>query len=514
MKYSIRKQMTAVFIGLFVFVLGTVLLINNGFLENYYLAHKSSDLIRVYEEIDEKLKNGNLEEIAELTDLYLRTERLNIDIVVIDQKGDAILYTMNKEDPRFKEMFSGLLGITVIEGDNVIAKTDDYTIYRTDGQNSIGAVEYLKIWGRFSNGAWFIMQSPLASIEESAMLANRFLIYVGAVGIILGGLLVWLFSKKITQPILELVRLSKEMANLNFEAKYTSGGSNEIGILGSNYNRMSAELEKAVSQLKKANNQLMKDIRQKEKMEDMRNEFLGNVSHELKTPIALIQGYAEGLKEDVNNDPESREFYCDVIMDEAGKMNQMVKNLLTLNQLEFGSDEVQFERFDVAALIKGVVASCEILIQQAQATVSFVSDEHVFVWGDEFKTEQVVRNYLTNAIHHVENERRIEVRIIRDEEKAHISVFNSGKPIPEEDIGKLWDKFYKVDKAHTREYGGNGIGLSIVKAIMESFHQKYGVRNFQNGVEFWFELDAKTGSRNASEENALSSCETGNASLH
>ena len=352
------------------------------------------------------------------------------------------------------------------------------------------------------------MQSPLASIQESASLANRFLIYLGVIGIVFGGLLIWLFSRRITQPVMELAGLSQEMANLNFEAKYTRGGEDEIGILGRNFNRMSAQLEKTVSELKSANNQLQKDIEQKEKIEDMRNEFLGNVSHELKTPIALIQGYAEGLKEGISDDPESREFYCDVIMDEAGKMNRMVKNLLTLNQLEFGNDEVQFERFDIVRLVKGVIASCEILVQQAEAEVDFIADDCLYVWADEFKTEQVVRNYLTNAVHHVENEKRIEVRIASEDGKARVSVFNSGKPIPEEDIPKLWDKFYKVDKAHTREYGGNGIGLSIVKAIMESFHQKYGVKNFENGVEFWFELDAGSGGEKAKTD----SC--GNASLH
>ena len=137
------------------------------------------------------------------------------------------------------------------------------------------------------------------------------------------------------------------------------------------------------------------------------------------------------------------------------------------------------------------MASCDILIQQAEAKVNFVSEDLIYVWADEFKTEQVVRNYLTNAIHHVENEKRIEVKIQKENGKVRVSVFNSGKPIPEEDLPKLWDKFYKVDKAHTREYGGNGIGLSIVKAIMESFHQQYGVKNFDNGVEFWFELDAQ-----------------------
>lgn len=226
-------------------------------------------------------------------------------------------------------------------------------------------------------------------------------------------------------------------------------------------------------------------------MESMRKEFLGNVSHELKTPIALIQGYAEGLKEGVNDDPESREFYCDVIMDEAGKMNRMVKNLLTLNQMEFGEDEVQFGRFDVTMLIRGVLQSLEILISQKGAKIIFREEEPVVVWADEYKVEQVVRNYVSNALNHVDGEKIIEIKVVKKEDEARISVFNTGKPIPAEDVERIWDKFYKVDKARTREYGGNGIGLSIVKAIMDSFHKEYGVNNYDNGVEFWFDLDMK-----------------------
>lgn len=254
---------------------------------------------------------------------------------------------------------------------------------------------------------------------------------------------------------------------------------------------MSERLESTISELKKANNRLLEDIEQKDKLEKMRNEFLGNVSHELKTPIALIQGYAEGLREGVNEDAESREFYCDVIMDEAAKMNQMVKNLLTLNQLEFGDEDIVFERFDLTELVRGVIQSMEILAQQAEAKVIFRQQEPVYVWADEFKAEQVVRNYMSNAFHHVGGEKVVEVKMLSDGEKARVSVFNTGAPIPEEDVAHIWDKFYKVDKAHTREYGGNGIGLSIVKAIMESLHQKYGLNNYDNGVEFWFELDVK-----------------------
>ena len=491
MKYSIRRQMTAIFIGLFACILGAVLIINNGFLGRYYLSHKAKDLVRTYYAVDDVLQEGSLTDLTVLNGIISRTERGNIDIVVMDSGGKAVFSTLGEQDPRLSQMIRDVVGQD-IDADTVLEQTGNFTIYRSAADSDQDNVEYLRMWGIFSDGSWFVMQSPLASIRESAALANQFLIYLGSIGIIVGGLLVWLLSRRITQPLMELTHLSQKMANLNFDAKYTSGGADEIGILGSNFNRMSEQLEKTISEIKRANNQLQKDIEQKEKMEEMRNEFLGNVSHELKTPLALIQGYAEGLKEGVNDDPESREFYCEVIMDEADKMNRMVKNLLTLNQLEFGSDEVEFERFDIVGLVKGVIASCDILIQQAGASVDFVADEKLDVWADEFKTEQVVRNYLTNAIHHVENEKRIEVRIRQNGDTAHISVFNSGKPIPEEDVPKLWDKFYKVDKAHTREYGGNGIGLSIVKAIMESFHQKYGVRNYDNGVEFWFELDAKT----------------------
>lgn len=336
-----------------------------------------------------------------------------------------------------------------------------------------------------------MIRSPLESIRESVGITNRFLGYIGICVLAVSVVIVWFFSKRITQPILELTDISQRMANLDFDAKYTGKCANEIAVLGANFNKVSEKLEQMISELKSANNELQKDIEKKEKLEQMRTEFLGNVSHELKTPIALIQGYAEGLKEGVSDDPESRAFYCDVIMDEANKMNQMVRNLLTLNQLEFGDEEVTFERFDIVQLVKGVLQSCEILIQQKGVNVNCVMAESVSVWGDEFKTEQVIRNYISNALNHVAGENIIEIKIVEREKTVRVSVFNSGHPIPEEDIPHIWEKFYKVDKAHTREYGGNGIGLSIVKAIMESFHKEYGVKNYENGVEFYMELDLR-----------------------
>lgn len=480
--------MIAIFIGLLACMVVALLVINMTFLEPYYIQNKEKSFREMYETLNQVAQDQSYSDEEVSSDVAKQAERNNLSFLIIDETtGNKYTNVYNQE-----MLFNQLLGYVINQSQQnaeILESTDAYQMLQA--KDPWNETEYLVMWGNFEDGSQFLMRSPLESMRESAAISNRFLIYIGSVLILAAGALVWYFSKKLTDPIRELANLSDKMANLDFEAKYTSGGKNEIGELGANFNRMSSRLGSTISELKKANNSLLKDIEQKEKMEEMRNEFLGNVSHELKTPIALIQGYAEGLKDGVNDDAESRDFYCDVIMDEAMKMNQMVKNLLTLNQLEFGDEDISFERFDLAALIRGVLQSMEILAQQDELKIIFRQESPVYVWADEFKTEQVVRNYVSNAFHHASGDKVIEVKIQREGKKARTSVFNTGTPIPEEDLKHIWEKFYKVDKAHTREYGGNGIGLSIVKAIMESFHQEYGVKNYDNGVEFWFELDVE-----------------------
>ena len=488
MKYSVRRQMIAIFIALLVCMLAALLVINVTFLEPYYITNKEKSFREMYDGLGQLVEEQAYEEEGSTSELLKQAERNNMSFLILDQRSGKKYTNVHNEEMLLNQLLGYVINQAQKSG-QILESTDSYQMLQA--RDPWNETEYLVMWGEFEDGSQFLMRSPLESMRESAAISNRFLIYIGSVLIVIGGVLVWYFSKKLTDPILELAKLSDQMANLNFEAKYTSGGQNEIGELGANFNRMSFRLEQTISELKKANNSLLKDIEQKEKLEEMRNEFLGNVSHELKTPIALIQGYAEGLKDGISDDPESREFYCDVIMDEAMKMNQMVKNLLTLNQLEFGDEDIEFTRFDLAALIRGVLQSMEILASQEGIRMVFGQEEPVYVWADEFKTEQVIRNYVSNAIHHAAAEKVVEVKIVKEGKKARASVFNTGKPIPESDLCHIWEKFYKVDKAHTREYGGNGIGLSIVKAIMESFHQEYGVKNYDNGVEFWFELDVE-----------------------
>ena len=343
-------------------------------------------------------------------------------------------------------------------------------------------------------GHLVLVRSAMENIKDSVAISNTFMAYVAITAVIFGSALMVFVSKRITDPIKKLTNISDEMKELNFEAKYTadSVNRNEIDVLGQNMNELSEILESNIRELKNANNELKKDIEKREEIDEMRKEFISNVSHELKTPIALIQGYAEGLKEGINDDDEeSRNFYCDVIMDESSKMNSMVKKLMTLNQLEFGGESANMERFDLTELLGNYIRSASVLADQKGATVRFDKYPPIFVWGDEFMVEEVLQNYYSNAINHLDGDKIIEFKMTPEDKKVRVSVFNTGEPIPEDSIEHIWDKFYKVDKARTREYGGSGVGLSIVKAIMESMNGDYGVINYDNGVEFYFELETK-----------------------
>lgn len=477
-------------------VVGTVILcwfINTAFLGRYYVLNKQESLLDGFSVMDDASKTGELLS----SDFDVTFDNLcangNITVMIISSDRTIVRSSVNDNQVILIEFMNILFG----NNDNqteVLKKADNYVIQKqTDRRLSS---EYIVLYGTLSNGNLILMRTALESIRESAAISNRFLIYVGIVSIIISAIVTVFVSRGITTPILELTNISKRMTELDFDARYDTRRrrQNEIDELGEHFNRLSNTLETTISELKSVNNELKQDIEEKIEIDEMRREFLSNVSHELKTPLALIQGYAEGLKECINDDEDSREFYCEVIMDEANKMNQMVKKLLTLNQLEFGNEVVQMERFELTELIQGIIHSSAILLAQNGITLEFDEAGPVYVWGDEFKVEEVVTNYLSNAIHHADFEKKIRIWYTKKEDCVRVSVWNAGKPIPDEDIENVWIKFYKVDKARTREYGGSGIGLSIVKAIMESFHRQCGVINHEGGVEFWFELDTeKTG---------------------
>lgn len=494
MRHSISRKFTFIFILL---MTGTILLcwfLNISFLEKYYIHDKQNALLNAYHVINKAIEDEVFYTEEFELELQGLSARYNIDILILDADSRTLKYAGGDPETAKLQLWDNLFlrdRYNVNQPGNMRFKTlKEESNYKIEiVSDRILKNENVEMWGTLDNGNFFIIRTALESIRDSVRLANRFLAYIGVLAAITSGIIIWIVSRKITKPILQLASISEKMAHLDFEAKYEGSDRNEIALLGDNINKMSEALETTISELKTANNELQKDIQKKTEIERMRTEFLSNVSHELKTPIAIIQGYAEGLAEGINEDAESRELYCNVICDEAAKMNALVQKLLTLNQLEFGNEPVNMERFDLVMLVKNRVQAADILLKQNGIKMQLMEHPSIYVWGDEFKVAEVVTNYLSNAIHHCKGDKIIDIRFSEYNGKIRTTVFNTGDPIPEESIPHIWEKFYKVDKARTREYGGSGIGLSIVKAVMESMNSEYGADNYTNGVAFWFELE-------------------------
>lgn len=511
MKHSIRIRLTLILTILMICTIFTCWYVNKAFLTDYYQNSKVGILGKAYAQVNQ-IYNESKENEVSIDEINLAIEQLgankDLNIYVMElyysqNMGMTILlpdfiYPVYQNKMQLNQVVTRIKEFLMYEQKESSVENKDMEALKIEGNYNIFKVfdervqsNYIELFGTLDNDNAIYIRANFESMKESVGIFNTFLAYVGIIVTIIGVILMFFISKSFTKPIQDLSGIAKRMSDLDFGVKYEVKRKDEIGDLGHSINVLSNKLEKTIMELKSVNNELKHDIAQKIQIDEMRKDFLSNVSHELKTPIALIQGYAEGLKDNINEEPEDREFYCEVIIDEASKMNKMVKKLLTLNQIEFGNNQIQFERFDIIELLSSVLNATDILFQQKNVTLHFDHCDPIYVWADEYMIEEVVTNYISNALNHVKNENIIEVKAIKKEDVVRIIVFNTGDFIQEEELDKVWIKFYKVDKARTREYGGSGIGLSIVKAIMNALNQECGVCNRDNGVEFWFELDCK-----------------------
>ena len=482
MKHSIQFRLTAVSIFFIGAIIATswILYHRSSFL--WFEARAEANLESLYEQVDELFSNSTW------TDDELKTgfEGLNNpnNAIIVVSDGATKIYTTTNEKGT---MFDSLRSMTKLM-DNPGFLDEDRPYVIEEHQDDRMKTGYYDLTGYLSNGYLIVIRTSMDAVNNSATFTNKIFLYFSIAILLLAAIVISCISRYFTKPIHDMSIVAKRMCDLDFNAKVTVKSKDEIGELGNSMNQLSTKLESTISELKTANAELHHDIEKKIQIDEMRKDFLSQVSHELKTPIALIQGYAEGLKESINDDPESQTFYCEVIMDEANKMNNMVKKLMSLNELEFGQGQVEMTRFDIVELIQNVCQASDILREDTKAELEIQTDQPQYVWADEFLIEEVVTNYITNAIHYVKPGGKITVRLVPMEKELQVVVYNTGKQIPQDELDKIWIKFYKVDKARTREYGG--IGLSIVAAAMEAHGKAYGVRNVDDGVEFYFNLDA------------------------
>ena len=469
-----------------------MILVNNFVFGQYYLYSKTKALESLYEVVNDYYNNEQTGDIS--SKLEKTAIQNNFDILIKDDQNVNV-YTSNKD---FFSTFSQMTEMTNNFNSGLgetIAKDDNYTIKKM--RDTRNGISFIVLSSKLDNGYLLYARIPITSIQESVKISNNFLYLMAGLTILIAAVIVSYVTRKFTDPILELDKIAKKMANLDFSEKYRiTGADDEINNLGKSINLMSEKLEKTIKQLRSTNIELERDIEEKSKIDEMRKSFISDVSHELKTPIALIQGYSEGLIENVNNDEESRKFYAEVILDETNKMDKLVKQLLELMKLEYGKREFNDKKFNIVEVEKEIIRKTQVIQEEKQVKVILDTPDEINVFADDFYIEQVIGNYMTNAIKHVEEvngEKYIKIQneVDVDKNKVIIRVFNTGKNIEEEHINRIWNRFYKVDQSRNRNDGGTGIGLSFVKAVMQNYKKGYGVVNKENGVEFYIELELK-----------------------
>ena len=497
-KKILKSVRAKLFLTLCVVVLMIILffvIINNAVLETYYYYSTKERFLEIYNQICTNI--SKLSDETEKNSFSLELEKIstnnNIEIVILN--GEEELFCTNKD---YVSSFGDLTSINY-DIDYSIFNKSDY-MYSKNGVtirkilNKRDGISYILLNSKMEDNKYIYIRTPVTPIQNSVNISNRVIVIMGFVVVILCGFIIMIIAEKFTKPIEELNEIANEMSNLNFKRKYRINDSeDEINELGKSINTLSDKLEDTIKKLQVNNSELEKDIEEKSKIDDMRKQFISDVSHELKTPIALIQGYAEGLVENVSSDEESRKFYAEVILDESNKMDKLVKRLLELMKLEYEDRKFNDSNFDIVELINSVIKNSQVVLQEQNIEIDFKEDKPIYVYADDFYIEQVVTNYFTNAIKNVEkvnNKKQIKISIKKGKEdkKYRISVYNTGKNISQENLNRIWTRFYKIDESRDRSKGGTGIGLALVKAIMTKYNSKYGVVNKKDGVEFYFEI--------------------------
>ncbi len=518
-KRSLTRKLIVVFSAILIAVVFLNILFNGVLLSKVHRERKLDAIENLYFSLNSEYShNSDSDNIMEIVKNALNNENFRVFIWDAENKIviDSLPYTNNpditkhdekspvSEPPsahgefdRFRgpkefrfyrtEMFMYFMEL---KAEDIIKSTDTYTVFSLE---AFGGYEQKNICLRsLLPGEYkLLIQLPYAPVDEAIQISNILLLIVGSIMLVIGICIVTVTSKTIAKPIKELSHIAKSMETLDFSKKYSGTRCDEIGSLGESINSLSEKLEITINELYDKNKKLEDDIELKSRIDTMRKEFIANASHELKTPIALISGYAEGLKDNIADSDEAREMYTNVIIEEAERMDNIIRQMLDLMELDGADTIFDGRRISLSMIAEDALNVFDLVLKNRQINIKCSFDEDVVVFGDYMRLHQAVTNYISNAINHVDDKKVIEVKIKKIGDKAVFSVYNSGVGIPEGEKHNIWERFYKVDKAHTREYGGSGLGLSIVRSVIELHNGEYGFTNLDGGVEFYFSLNCK-----------------------
>lgn len=384
-------------------IIAFFIIINNTVLETVYYYSKKNASLSVYEFINNNLPKVMNEEAQNVYNIELEKMEVNNNFEFLILNGEEVVYSTNKN---YVSDFGNINDVKYEVKYNIFNKSD--ILYSHDNvsirkiKSKRTGLPYVLLDGTLDNQNKIYIRMPITPLEQSAGVSNKFIYIIGVAAIVLGGVAITFVTQRFTKPIEELNDIANEMSNLNFKRKYRiNDNEDEIDELGKSINTLSDKLEETINQLKVSNSELERDIEEKSKIDEMRKQFISDVSHELKTPIALIQGYAEGLVDNVISDEENKKFYAEVILDEANKMDKLVKRLLELMKLEYEDRKFNDTKFDIVEVINEVIRNSKVVLEEKKIDVEFKEENPTYIYADDFYIEQVISNYFTNAMKNV-----------------------------------------------------------------------------------------------------------------
>ncbi|MGE6548675.1 ATP-binding protein [Bacillus mycoides] len=417
-----------------------------------------------------------------LTNRYKTTSQISFTGVI------SKLHIPSKSEVRLANDFETLQAVeyfasTIRQGTSNSNQLNTYIL--DSGENIKNSVFVKPIMenGKIKDYAFVI--ASLQPVNEAMLVLKDYYVYALIIVFLVIILLSFYYSKIIIKPLIKINRVTKKMANFDFSEKLPVTADDEIGGLSSGINTLSVNLKDRIDRLNVANTKLQQDIERERQLEKTRKEFISGVSHELKTPLSVIRSFAEGIQDGVSKDTT---YYTNVILEETDNMNRLIVEMLELAKLESGTYKLEMSTFSIGELIQQVYTKLLFSMEEKHLQVDIHADSSLFVKANRSRIEQVVVNLLSNAIRYTPDGEKIHVSVIETEDTVKIKIENTGNPIPEESLEKIWDRFYRLDASRSRHTGGTGLGLSIVKNILDLHHAEYGVYNTTNSVVFYFNL--------------------------
>lgn len=350
------------------------------------------------------------------------------------------------------------------------------------GKHNLVLIEPIKKDGEME---FMVSVASLQEIRDTNEALQIFYVYIGIAGFILILLLSFFFSRLVSRPLIKLNDMAKNMVNLDFSSAKPIKQKDELGSLSNNMLVMAKNLDVALNDLKQANETLKRDMEKRVQMEKEQREFFEHASHELKTPLSIVKSFAEGLHDDVS--PDKQDHYVEVIIEESEKMEVLIKDMLDLAKLENGVIKLRKTSFLISEMIEVLAYKLFCIAKEKNVVIEIMPKNEQHILADYEWMERVMQNLLINAVRHSEPDSVIVIRIELDQENGG-SVFkieNRGTQIPEEQLDKIWKRFYRTESSRSRMTGGTGLGLAIVQQILNLHGFKYGAENLSDGVLFY-----------------------------